>query len=97
MTLYDTRTHIFAVVSISYEPKNDSQFRDSFSFERLFYEMRTQTLMTLREAASILRLSKSKLYQERKAGRLATISFGRTIRVREEDLRKYVREAAALR
>jgi excisionase family DNA binding protein len=53
-----------------------------------------ETMLTLDETARVLRLSKSKLYLERKAGRLRTIRFGGTVRVRNEDLRKYVAEAA---
>ena len=53
-----------------------------------------EAMLTLDEAAKVLRLSKSKLYLERKAGRLRTIRFGGVVRVRNEDLRRYVTEAA---
>ncbi len=46
--------------------------------------------MTLDEAAKLLRFSKSKVYQERKAGRLRTVRFGRSVRVRPQDLAKYI-------
>jgi excisionase family DNA binding protein len=56
-----------------------------------------ETLMTLAEVAELLRFSKSKLYQERKAGRLLTVRFGRSIRVRPCDVQKYINEASLVR
>ena len=47
-------------------------------------------LLTLAEASRLLKLSKTKLYWERKAGRLRTVRFGRAVRIRPEDLRKFV-------
>ncbi len=51
-------------------------------------------LLTLAEASRLLKLSKTKLYYERKAGRLRAVRFGRTVRIRQEDLRKFVRQAS---
>jgi excisionase family DNA binding protein len=48
-------------------------------------------LLTLSEAAAILRVSKSKLYQERKAGKLRVLRLGRLVRVDERALRRYLR------
>lgn len=53
----------------------------------------TPHLLTLPEAALALRLSRTKLYRERRAGRLRTVQFGRSVRVRPEELRRYIREA----
>jgi excisionase family DNA binding protein len=50
-------------------------------------------LLTLREAAEILRFSKAKLYVERKAGRLRVHRFGRLVRIDRQELERYVREA----
>ena len=49
--------------------------------------------LTLAEVAQFLRISKSKLYQERKAGKLRIIRFGRAVRIRERDLQRYVQGA----
>jgi excisionase family DNA binding protein len=51
-------------------------------------------LLTLAEVREILGFSKSKLYQERRTGRLRELRFGRVVRVRERDLRRYVERAA---
>jgi len=51
---------------------------------------RREPLMKLDEVAKLLRFSKSKLYQERKAGRLRTVRFGRSVRVRPQDIEKYI-------
>ena len=53
--------------------------------------------MTLGEVAKLLRFSKSKVYLERKAGRLRTVRFGRSIRVRPRDLQKYINAATGVR
>jgi excisionase family DNA binding protein len=55
--------------------------------------MRDEKLLTLLEVSKFLRMSKSKLYQERKAGRLRTIRFGRSVRVRPRDVIAYVGRA----
>jgi excisionase family DNA binding protein len=52
--------------------------------------MRHEALLTLADVARLLRFSKSKLYQERKAGRLRTIRFGRSVRVRPRDVQNYI-------
>ncbi len=52
-----------------------------------------ERLLTLVEVAHLLRVSKSKVYQERKAGRLRVIRFGRTVRVREGDVQKFIKAA----
>lgn len=50
-------------------------------------------LLTLAEAARLLKMSKTKLYWERKAGKLRTVNFGRSVRVHPLDLRKYISQA----
>ena len=50
--------------------------------------------LTLAEVAQHLRLSKSKLYAERRTGHLRVLRFGRLIRVRRVDLEKYIDRAA---
>ena len=39
----------------------------------------------------MLRVSKSKLYAERKAGRLQVLQFGRCVRVDSRDIDRYLR------
>lgn len=56
--------------------------------------MKKLELLTLAEVSRILKMSKTKLYHERKAGRLRTLTFGRAVRVRPEDLRKFVHQAS---
>jgi excisionase family DNA binding protein len=52
-------------------------------------------LLTLEEAQQILRFSKSKLYAERRSGRLLSRRFGaRAVRIHREDLDRYIRDAA---
>ena len=52
--------------------------------------------LTLTEVAQHLRLSKSKLSEERRTGRLSVLRFGRLIRVRRSDLEKYIDAAAVV-
>ena len=47
-------------------------------------------LFTLADVARLLCVSKTKLYYERKSGRLRTVHFGRVVRVRPSDLKKYI-------
>ena len=54
--------------------------------------MRAEQLLTLAEVAQLLQVSKSKLYQERRAGNLRVLRFGRTIRLREKDVRQFIGE-----
>jgi excisionase family DNA binding protein len=56
-----------------------------------------EVLLTLADVARLLRFSKSKLYQERKAGRLRTVRFGRSIRIRPRDVQKYINAATGVR
>jgi excisionase family DNA binding protein len=52
-------------------------------------------LLTLDEAARILRISKAKLYTERRSGRLPTREFGRRApRIHRDDLNRYIQAAA---
>jgi len=55
--------------------------------------MRQEGLLTLADVARLFRFSKSKLYQERKAGRLQIVRFGRSVRVRPRDVQKYINAA----
>lgn len=48
------------------------------------------SLLTLREAAVALRISKAKLYLERKAGRIRTVQIGRAARIAPADLTIYI-------
>lgn len=53
-------------------------------------------LFTLGETQQILRFSKSKLYSERRSGRLSSRRFGsRAVRIHREDLEKYIQAAAS--
>lgn len=52
-----------------------------------------QALLTLGETAKILKVSKTKLYHERKAGRLNVMAFGRSVRVLESEIKRYIRAA----
>lgn len=52
-----------------------------------------QSLLTLAETAKILKVSKTKLYHERKAGRLSVMAFGRSLRVSESEIKRYIRAA----
>jgi excisionase family DNA binding protein len=54
-----------------------------------------QALLTIAEASRLLKLSKTKLYIERKEGRLNVVTFGRSVRITEAELKRYVRAAAA--
>ena len=47
-------------------------------------------LLTLDETSKALRMSKSKLRQEERAGRLRFLRFGRVVRVDARDLENYV-------
>jgi len=53
--------------------------------------MASPQFLTLPEAAKLLRISKSKLYWERKAGRLRVLHFGRVVRIDSRDLDRYIR------
>ena len=50
----------------------------------------TPTIWTLDEAAQVLRMSKSKLRHEERAGRLKFLRFWRVVRVDARDLESYV-------
>jgi excisionase family DNA binding protein len=49
--------------------------------------------LTLAEVAQHLRLSKSKLYADRRTGHLPVLRFGRLIRIRRSDMEGYIRRA----
>jgi excisionase family DNA binding protein len=52
-------------------------------------------LLTLEEARRVLRFSKSKLYTERRSGRLPVRRFGRrAVRIHRDDLNRYIQAAA---
>ena len=53
----------------------------------------TPTIWTLDEAAEVLRVSKSKLRQVERAGRLKFLRFGRVVRVDARDLETYISSA----
>jgi hypothetical protein len=53
-----------------------------------------RSLYTLAETSAILRVSKTKLYHERKAGRINVVTIGvRCVRVTEAEVKRYVRAA----
>jgi excisionase family DNA binding protein len=49
--------------------------------------------LTLAEVATRLGISKSKLYADRKAGRLQVVQLGRVVRIRRDQLDTYLRAA----
>lgn len=49
-------------------------------------------LLTVREAADLLRLSRSTVYEEMKKGRLRSVHIGRACRIPYEAVRVYVDE-----
>jgi excisionase family DNA binding protein len=49
-----------------------------------------QVLLTLSEAGRILKVSRTKLYLERRAGKLAEVTFGRSVRITETELKRYI-------
>ena len=52
-------------------------------------------LLTLEEVRLILRFSKSKLYAERRSGRLPSRRFGRrAVRIHRQDLERYIQAAS---
>jgi excisionase family DNA binding protein len=53
--------------------------------------MSDSDLLTLEEARLILRFSPSKLYQERRSGRLKSRAFGRSVRIHRDDLQLYIK------
>lgn len=57
-------------------------------------EQNTTALLTLGEAAKALRISKTKLYWERRDGKIRTVQIGRATRITPADLNRYI---AALR
>jgi len=53
-----------------------------------------QALLTLAEARKVLKISKTKLYHERQAGRLHVVTIGvRCVRVTEAEVKRYIRAA----
>ena len=52
--------------------------------------MESPIIWTLDEAAQVLRMSKSKLRHEERAGRLRFLRFGRVVRVDARDVNAYV-------
>jgi excisionase family DNA binding protein len=54
-------------------------------------------LLTCREAAAILHISRAHLYVLLNCGELVCFRFGRAVRIRQEDLDAYIRGAFAQR
>ncbi len=52
------------------------------------------TLLTLDEAARLLRMSKSKLRADEQAGKIQFLRFNRVVRVDRRELESYIRQAA---
>ena len=52
-------------------------------------------LLTLDEASKVLRMSKSKLRHDEKAGRLKFLRFGRVVRLDSREIERYIESAAA--
>ena len=51
-----------------------------------------ETIYTIPEVAKYLKLSKSKVYDLAKKGRLPIIKIGKNVRIRESDLMKWLDE-----
>jgi len=49
-------------------------------------------LLTIPEAARFLKISKSKVYQMAKEGKLPHFKIGRNIRIRKEDLKEWLKD-----
>lgn len=49
-------------------------------------------LLRMQEVAETLQISAAKAYQLAKSGELPCVKFGRSVRVREEDLEKFIEE-----
>jgi excisionase family DNA binding protein len=52
--------------------------------------LRINTLLTAKQVADILNISKSKAYQFMQLGEIPTVRIGKSRRVRPEDLIKYI-------
>ena len=50
-------------------------------------------LLNATEAAKILKIGKSKMYQMMQRGEIPTVQFGRSVRVRFVDLEKFIAES----
>jgi excisionase family DNA binding protein len=73
-------------------PKNSPLLPEKIAFPHNLRNV--QALLTLAEAAKILKVSKTKLYHERKAGRINVVTIGvRCVRVTEAEVKRYVRAA----
>jgi excisionase family DNA binding protein len=66
---------ILAIISIRGQEKAEKQ----------------NAILTADEVAKILRISKSKVYRMMQVGELSSVKFGRTSRVRLEDLQNFIR------
>ena len=49
------------------------------------------------DAAKILKISKSMMYQRMKRGEIPTVRYGRSVRVRAEDLEQFIEDKMKLR
>ena len=61
---------------------NHKEFQDSM--------LRINTLLNAKQLAEILNISKSKAYHFIQLGEIPTVRFGKSRRVRPEDLLKYI-------
>lgn len=76
-------------------PKNSPLLPEKIELPHYAFDM--ESLYTLAETAAILKVSKTKLYHERKAGRINVVTIGvRCVRLTEAEVKRYVR-AAGLR
>jgi excisionase family DNA binding protein len=53
---------------------------------------RQKEILTADEVADILRISKAKVYRMMQVGEIASVKFGRTSRVRLEDLNNFIQQ-----
>ena len=53
---------------------------------------RQKEILTAEEVADILRISKAKVYQMMRVGEIPSVKFGRTSRVRLEDLSNFIQQ-----
>ena len=67
--------------------ENSNEKKDDESFDEDPVE---SSLLTAAEIARVLNVSKAKAYQLMESGEIPTVRFGRSVRVREIDLEKFI-------
>ncbi len=90
------KIYYFRVFNLLRIPKKYHHLPQKFELPHHFPDV--QALLTLAEAAKILKISKTKLYHEGEAGRLNVVYIGvRCVRITEAEIRRYavIRESIA--